>query len=345
MIPHSRPTIEDTDIEAVVEVMRSNQIAIGPKTREFEKKMSDYLGVNDAVATSSGTAALHLALKCLDIGSGHEVIMPTGVCSALMYSIKYCGAEPVLADINITDLNISVEDVKQKITSKTGAIIVPHMYGVPANLKELKELEIPLVEDCAHSVGASYEGMKVGSFGDAAMFSFYATKMMSTGEGGMVTFKSKDAMERARCLRECTISSDYNLQYNYKMTDMEAALGISQLSRLPEFIRKRRELANSYNSEFESCPVTLPRHDGSIFYRYIMVLDKPDVDRVVTELAKQGVTGLCPVQPVHEILNLEPFKNTKKLMETAISLPIYPTLSDEEHSTVVNAFKNAVKEE
>ena len=343
MIPHSRPTIEKDDIEAVRRVMRSLQIAIGPKTREFEKKLSAYIGVKDAVATSSGTTALHLALKCLSVEKGDEVILPAGVCSSLVHCVYYCGAKPVLVDVNLDDLNISVKEVKQKITSKTKAIIVPHMYGMPANMKALKDFDIPLIEDCAHAIGASYGNKKVGNIGDAAMFSFYATKMMTTGEGGMLTFKSKRLLERARKLREYKIQKSYSLQYNYKMTDLQAAMGITQLEKLPRFIRKRKELAESYNQNLNSIPATLPQLEGRVFYRYIIRLEKTNVNKIVKRLEKCCVASQCPVHPLHRYLNLKGLKNAEKLMRTALSIPIYPTLTEKEFSTVVKVLKTEVK--
>jgi dTDP-4-amino-4,6-dideoxygalactose transaminase len=343
MIPHSKPTIEKDDIEAVTKVMRSLQVAIGPKTREFEKKLSAFIGVKDAVATSSGTTALHLALACLGVGKGDEVILPTGVCPSVLYCIHYCGAKPTLVDINLDDLNISVEDAKQKITPETKAIIVPHMYGAPANLDALKEFDVPLIEDCAHAIGASYRSKKVGSVGVAAMFSFYATKMMATGEGGVVTFKSKKSLERARGLREYRLDRSYTLRYNYKMTDMQAAMGITQLTKLPRFIRRRRELAEAYNREFSSTPAALPQLEGSVFYRYIMILEKPNVNTVVKRLEKRGIASQCPVHPLHRPLKLKGFKNAEKLMRTALSIPIYPTLTEKELSTIAKAVKAEVK--
>ena len=343
MIPHSRPTIEKEDIEAVSDVLKSLQIAIGPKTREFERKLSAFIGVDDAVATSSGTTALHLALECLDVGKKDEVILPTGVCHSLVNSIYYCGAKPILVDINYHDLNISVTDVKRKASSKTKAIIVPHMYGKPAELDSLLDLDIYIIEDCAHAIGATIGNKKVGSIGDAAMFSFYATKMMATGEGGMVTFKSKEALNKARDLREYNFKETYKIRYNYKMTDMQAALGITQLGRLPEFIQKRRALAESYNNAFRSIPAILPKFNGNVFYRYIMHLKKSNVKKIVKALEKSGVSSQCPIHPLHRLLNIKGFKTAEKALKTALSIPIYPSLSDEEFNTIVRAVKAEVK--
>ncbi|UCG69087.1 MAG: DegT/DnrJ/EryC1/StrS family aminotransferase [Thermoplasmata archaeon] len=343
MIPHSRPTIEKEDIKAVSDVMKSLHIAIGPKTREFEKKMSAYIGVNDTVATSSGTTALHLALECLGVDKKDEVILPTGVCHSLLNSIYYCGAKPILVDIDYHDLNLSVADVKRKTSSKTKAIIVPHMYGKPADLYPLLDLGIYIIEDCAHAIGACIGNKKAGSIGDAAMFSFYATKMMATGEGGMVTFKSKEALNKARDLREYNFKKTYKIRYNYKMTDMQAALGITQLGRLPEFIQKRKALAESYNKALRSIPAILPDLDGSVFYRYIMHLKKPNVKKIVKALEKSGVSSQCPIHPLHRLLNVKGFNTAEKALKTALSIPIYPSLSEMEFDTIVKAVKAEVK--
>jgi perosamine synthetase len=343
MIPHSRPTIEEDDIKAVSDVMRSLQISIGPKTKIFEKKLSDFIGVNDAVATSSGSTALHLALECLDVGKNDEVILPTGVCHSLLNSIHYCGAKPVLVDIDYDDLNISVADVKRNITTKTKAIIAPHMYGKPADLNGLMDFGIYIIEDCAHAIGASLGNKKVGAIGDAAMFSFYSTKMMATGEGGMVTFKSKEAMEKARDLREYNFKETYKLRYNYKMTDMQASMGITQLEKLPAFIEKRRALAESYNNAFQSMPVVLPDINGSVFYRYIFHLKKPNVMKIVNALEKKGISSQCPVHPLHRMLDLKGFENAEKAMKTALSIPIYPSLSSEEFDKIVEIVKAEIR--
>ncbi len=343
MIPHSRPTIGKDDIKAVSDVMKSLQISIGPKTREFEKKLSDFIGVHDAVATSSGTTALHLALECMGVGERDEVILPTGVCHSLINSIHYCGAKPILVDIDYDDLNISVADVKRKITPKTKAVIVPHMYGRPANMDALLDLDIYIIEDCAHAIGANYGNKKVGSIGDAAMFSFYATKMIATGEGGMVTFKSEEALKKARDLREYNFKKTYKLRYNYKMTDMQAALGITQLAKLPEFIEKRRVLAESYNNAFQSIPAGLPELHVNVFYRYIMHLKKPNVKEIVKKLEKNGISSQCPVHPLHRLLNMKGFENAEKAMKTALSIPIYPSLTKSEFEKIVKVLRAEVK--
>jgi perosamine synthetase len=343
MIPHSRPTIDEDDIMAVSDVLKSLQISIGPKTREFEKKISDFVGVKDAVATSSGTTALHLALECLGVGSGDEVILPTGVCHSLLHSIHYCGAKPILSDIDYVDLNISVEDVKRKITSKTKAIIVPHMYGRAANINDLMDLGVQIIEDCAHAIGGKLGDKRLGSIGDAAMFSFYTTKMMATGEGGMVTFKSQEALERARDLREYNFKKTYKLRYNYKITDMQAALGITQLAKLPEFIEKRRSMAESYNKVFQSIPAILPDLNESVFYRYIIHLKKPNVKEIVKALENRGISSQCPVHPLHRLLDLKGFDNAEKAMQTALSIPIYPSLTEDEIDTIVKAVKAEVE--
>ncbi len=343
MIPHSRPTIEKDDIKAVSDVMSSLHIAIGPKTREFEKKLSSYIGVKDAVATSSGTTALHLALAGMGIGKGDEVILPTGVCPSVLYSVDYCGAKPILVDINYHDLNISIEDAQQKITPKTKAIIAPHMYGLPADMDALKKFKIPIIEDCAQAIGGSYNGKKLGSIGNAAMFSFYATKMMATGEGGMITFKSKRACEHARGLREYKLDTNYKLRYNYKMTDMQAALGITQLDKLPGFINKRKKLSKAYNRKFEGISAILPEHRESVFYRYIILLEKTNVKQVVKGLKKRNIASQCPVHPLHRSLKLSGFPNAEKLMKTALSIPIYPSLGKKEFDCVVRAVKAEVK--
>ena len=251
MIQHSKPYLDETDINSVINVMQSGYIAEGDLVKKFEKQVSRYIGVNDGIATNSGTSALHLALIALKIQKGDEVIVPSYVCTALLNAIKYVQASPVITDVNVDEGNICVQDIKNKITQKTKAIILPHMFGLAADIHEIQELGIPIIEDCAQSIGAEYHDKKVGSFGELSIFSFYATKMICTGEGGMILSNSKELLERIRDLHNYDFKPDYKVRYNYKLTDLQAALGISQMNHLPHFIKKRQQIAGIYNKEFK----------------------------------------------------------------------------------------------
>jgi dTDP-4-amino-4,6-dideoxygalactose transaminase len=262
-IPHSRPALGQEEIRLVTEAIHSGHIAQGKAVGSFEASMAKAIGTKGAVACSSGTSALHLALLAMDVGSEDEVIFPSYVCLALLNAVHYVHATPVLADIDPTTQNMDPDDVKKKLTRRTKAIIVPHMFGLAANLESLLTLGVPIIEDCAQAVGTTYNGRTVGAFGHVAVFSFYATKVITTGEGGMVLSNSKEMLHRVRDLRECDQKDDPGVRYNYKMTDMQAALGIAQLGQLDGFIKARRSIAQRYTEAFSTLPVVLPpRDDG-----------------------------------------------------------------------------------
>jgi perosamine synthetase len=245
-IPHSRPTLGDEEARAVTEVIQSGHIAEGEVVARFEKAFAGKMGVQDAVTVSSGTAALHLALLAMGIGPEHEVIIPSYVCSALLHAVQYVGAQPVPAEIDPLTYNIDPDDVKKRITTRTKAVIVPHMFGLAADLERLLKLDVPIIEDCAQAVGGTYHQKPLGTFGDAAIFSFYATKMIATGEGGMVTSKSPKIIARVRDLKTYDGKAADRVRYNYKLTDVQAALGEVQLARLDDFIEQRRKIAWRY---------------------------------------------------------------------------------------------------
>lgn len=188
MILHSKPTIDNRDIEEVKKVLKSGMIAQSKKVEEFEKNFSSYLKVKDSVVTSSGTSALHLSLIALNVKENDEVIIPAYCCSAILNSILYIRANPVLVDVNLDDFNISFKDVRKKLNKKTKAIILPHLFGQPADLQEIKNIDVPVIEDIAQSLGANYNNKKVGSFGTLSVCSFYATKVITCGEGGIDFF-------------------------------------------------------------------------------------------------------------------------------------------------------------
>src|SRR3989338_7244123 len=272
MIPHSKPTLTKEDLSAVSRVINSGYISQGEAVKSFESELAEYIGVKGGAAVSSGTSAIHLSLIALGVKEEDDVAMPTYVCPALLNAINYIGANPLLIDINPDTYNISTADLKKKLTKKTRAVIVPHIFGLPADIKDILNFGIPVIEDCAQSVGAVYNGKKVGSFGHCAIFSFYATKVMTTGEGGMVVSNSDKILEKIRDLREYDHKPNYIVRYNYKMTDLQAALGISQLKRLDSFISKRRTIAGSYNKRFSELGIAIPSNPEKehIYFRYMI---------------------------------------------------------------------------
>lgn len=337
-VPHSRPTLTDAEKEAVASVLESGQIAQGARVHEFEKRFSAYIGRKDAAATSSGTAALHLALLALGVTDNDDVIVPSFVCTAVLNAVLYTGANPVVADVDPETHNISADSVRKTVTEQTKAIIVPHMFGCPAEMEKLSELGIPIIEDCAQAVGSDYKGQKAGNFGILSVFSFYATKVLTTGEGGMVVGDSDEIVARVKDLREYDNKQDYAVRFNYKMTDFQAALGLSQLSHLDEFLDKRRTIADQYFSEFRDCGFLLPvrkRGRQHIYYRFV-VKTEDDSFRYLERLQQKGVLCQRPVFiPIHVCLGLSGFSQTMEAWKKTVSIPLYPSLTDDEIEKII----------
>jgi dTDP-4-amino-4,6-dideoxygalactose transaminase len=337
--------VGDWELQKLSEVVRSGQIAQGQMVSDFEQSLSQKVGTSGAVACSSGTAALHLALLGMNVGAEDEVIFPSYVCTALLYAVRYVGATPVLAEIDPETQNLDPVDVKKRITSKTKAMIVPHLFGLPADMKRLVSLEVPVIEDCAQALGAGSEGEEAGSMAHAAIFSFYATKMICTGEGGMVASNDKDFLERARDLREYDQKKYARLRYNYKMTDMQASMGIAQLEQLEDFIQRRREVAKTYDRAFADVPAQLPpKREGHIYYRYVIRL-REKADPVIRALQEMGVGADRPVyKPIHRYLGMTGFPKTEEVWERSLSVPIYPSLRGDEIHRIEEAVPAAFME-
>jgi len=340
MIPHSRPTIDEDDIKAVAEVMRSGHIAEGHKVEEFERAMASYIGVNGAVALSSGTASLHLSLLSLGVKDGDEVIMPSYTCSALLNAVMTTGAKPRLIDIEKGSYNIDpgiVEDYirKKKGGGKVKAIILVHTFGLPVDIDAFLDISnkysIPLIEDSAQALGATFKGKKVGGFGLISVLSFYATKVITTGEGGMLLSNSREILEKARDIREYDKKEAFKVRYNYKMTDMAAALGINQMKRIDSFLKDREEIARSYDEYLKNLFQIPLRPKGSkrIYYRY--VIESKRVERLIGLMEGKGVVCKRPVfKPLHRYIGQKGFPNTELAWRRSISIPIYPSLSSED---------------
>jgi len=351
MIYHSMPTIGVEEKLALLEVLDSGQVTCGKRVHEFEKQLSKYIGVKYAIAVSSGLSGLHLALLSLDIGDGDEVIIPSYVCEALLNAVLYVHAKPIITDVEVETGNISPENLKKKISNKTKAIIVPHMFGLPANLGKLISLGIPIIEDCAHSVGAMYEGKRIGTFGIASVFSFYATKMICTGEGGMVLTDDEQIAGKIRDLRDYTGKIEFKVRYNYKMTEIEAAMGIAQLSKLDLFIQQRTELAKIYTDMLDGhCLIVLPfvkNNSKHVFYRYIVRVKSGNLHKIKREMKKEGIMiGNGVLHPLHRLLGIDPimFPNAERLSKEVISLPIYPSLKREEILYITTKLISILKE-
>ena len=338
-IPHSRPTLGEAEIRAVAEVIQSGHIAEGEVVRRFEKAFAAKMGVKHAVAVSSGTAALHLTLLAMDVGPDDEVIIPSYVCTALLHAIEYVRAKPVPAEIDPLTYNMNPADVEKRMTRRTKAIIVPHLFGLAADLDKLLNLNVPVIEDCAQAVGGFYRNRPLGTFGEAAIFSFYATKVMATGEGGMVIARSPQIVERIRDFKTYDEKAANRIRFNYKMTDIQAALGEIQLAQLDDFIACRRDIARRYIRSLKSLAVTLPAdQDEHIYYRFAVGLDT-DCEPIMQNLARQGIGCARPVfLPIHRHLKMDGYPLTDKAWKTTLSIPIYPSLETAAIEQVISSF-------
>jgi perosamine synthetase len=341
IIPHSRPFLDEEDHCGVLDVLRSGQLTQGERVADFEAAFCRETDLSGSVAVSSGTAALHLALLALGVGTGHEVILPSFVCTALWHAVRYTGATPVLADIEADAFNLSACDVMPRLTKNTKAIIVPHMFGQSADLDILLNLGIPVIEDCAQSLGSHYRGKPTGTFGTAAIFSFYATKVIAAGEGGMVVSRDRNLIDNIRDMRDYDEKENLATRFNYKLTDLQAALGISQLNKLTFFIARRRDIARRYDRVLWEAslppPVTKPDRDHN-YFRYVFLLDNRD--SFINYMIGKGIICRRPVfRPLHDYLNQTDFEVTNHVWQRAVSVPIYPGLTDDEVESVLSHMK------
>jgi dTDP-4-amino-4,6-dideoxygalactose transaminase len=308
--------------------------------------MAAWMGLQGGVAVSSGTAGLHLALVAVGVGPGDEVIMPSYVCSAPWLAAVRIGAVPRLVDIEPATYALDPAQVKKAVTTRTRAIIVPHPFGLPADLGKLRQLRVPLIEDCAQTLGATQAGCAVGTVGQAVVCSFYATKLLCAGEGGMVLSNDHAVLEMVRTLREYDQQPTLNpASFNLKMTDLQAALGLCQLSRLASFLKRRSEIAEEYRAAFGRLPIELPAvpHDRThVYYRFVtrfrtkgdrrgLAREASRLDAVLARLERQGVQCRRPVfRPLHRYLGEEGYPETERASDRALSVPIYPSLTDDE---------------
>jgi len=342
MIPHSRPFIDDEDAREVQRVLLSGQLAQDGEVARFESRLASFVGVRGAVAVSSGSAALHLALLALKVGPGDEVIVPSYVCPAVLNAVLHAGAAPVVADIEPATFNLSADDTRRRITPKTRAVIVPHMFGLPADLDALGALGIPVVEDLAMSLGSRRRGRRTGGNGSLAVCSFYATKMMATGEGGMVLGGDEALLADVRDLRAMDEKEEFRIRYNCKMTDLQAALGLSQLRKLAGFIARRREIADLYGDALRRLGLPAPAAPGDCepaWYRYVLMLDG-DADPFIEEMKRRGVECRRPVfKPLHRYLRLSGFEASEEAWRRAVSVPLYPALTGAEIETILKALR------
>lgn len=341
MIPHSKPFLGPEEALAVQQVVESGFVARGIQCGALEQELSGMLNLAGAVAVSSGTAGLHLALLALGAGDGVTVHIPSYVCIALWNAVQYCGAEASICDVDLLTGNISVEDVIRRRKSDGDIVIVPHMFGRPGPVRELKEAGFTVVEDCAQSIGAESGDELTGTIGDVSVFSFYATKVICAGEGGAVAVNSQEILDTVRDLCDYDHKDQFKLRFNYKMTDIQAAAARVQLKKLPSFIERRRKIAAEYDDVIASTRFELiDRPEGDIYFRYIIADN--DVAGTIARLRAEGITAARPVfRPIHRYLGLEGYPNSEELQQSWISIPCYPAMTDAEVEAVCAAVLKA----
>lgn len=344
MIPHSRPTTSEQDAERVAAVVRRGWLAQGPEVAAFEHALAVRLGTAAAAAVSSGSAALELALRALGVGPGDEVLVPTYACDALYHAAARCGAAPVLVDADPETLGLAVGDARRRLTRRTRALIAVHPFGLAVDVDALAALGVPVVEDCAQALGAVRDGRPVGARGAAAVCSFYATKLLATGEGGAVGGDA-ERIARVRDGRDYDEREDLAPRFNYKLTDLQAALGLSQLQRLDGFVARRRAIAARYRTALAGLPACRLPADagpGHVYHRFVVRLGAP-VAPVAEAMARRGVVARRPVfRPLHRALGLDGYPEADRLWAEALSLPCYPLLTDAEVDRVAAALAEAL---
>jgi perosamine synthetase len=360
MIPIAKPIIGEDEISAVEAVLRSGIIAQGKKVGEFEGAFAEFVGTKYAIAANSGTAALHISLLAHGVGEGDEVITSSFTFIATANSILFTGARPVFADIEEETFNIAPDSIVEKITPRTKAIMPVHLYGQPCDMKEIMgiadEHKLAVIEDACQAHGAEYEGKKVGSFGTGC-FSFYPTKNMTTSEGGMITTNDEEMAQKARMIRSHGQRQRYIheiLGYNYRMTDIAAAIGLCQLGKLEEFSSKRIENAKFLTRGLSGIKGLIPPSTTSntkhVFHQYTVRITQDfgiTIDELRQKLLDKGVgTEIYYPLPIHKqplYQNSgynEHLPNSEKAATEVLSLPVHPSLTKEDLESIVDSLIN-----
>ena len=351
MISIAKPLIGEEEKQAVMEVLNSGMIASGPRTREFESQFAEYVGVKHAIATTSGTTALHLGLLALGVGPGDEVIIPSFSFIASVNSILFCNAKPVFCDVNPRTFNIDPSKIEDLITPNTKAIMPVHLYGQSADMNAISDIaekhDLFVIGDAAQAHGAKYNGKMIGSTGDLECFSFYPTKNMTTSEGGMVTTNNEELFEKADSIRNHGREKTKwgyehgRIGYNYRMTDICAAIGLQQLKKLPDFVNKRRQNAQYFNENLKNVetPFVLENAEHS-YHQYTIKCD--DRENLINKLKENEIGfGIYYPKPLHHYPHLERYghddlKTSELLCQEVLSLPVHPALTQEDLEKIIN---------
>ena len=374
MIPYGKQTIDQDDIQAVVDVLQSDFLTTGPKIAEFEQTVADYVGAKYAVAISNGTSALHAACFAAGIGPGDEVITTPLTFAASANCVLYCGGTPVFADVDPKTYNIDPEDIQRKITDRTKAIIAVHLAGQPCDMDAIhsiaREHGLIVIEDGAHALGSVYKGKKVGSMSDMTTFSFHSVKPITTGEGGMIVTDNEDFYKKMILFRSHGITRDdsmmtrndgpwfyqqFDLGYNYRITDIQCALGCSQMKKLDRFLARRKEIVAHYNEAFADCDNIITPYQlsdtESGWHLYIVQVKNCDRRQVFEKMREKGIgvnvhyipVYMHPYYQEHGYENVH-CANAEEIYSHIISLPLYPGLTSEQQDYVIDTLKSLCEE-
>ena len=374
MIPYGKQTIEQDDIQAVVDVLKSDFLTTGPKIAEFEQIVADYVGAKYAVAISNGTSALHAACFAAGIGPGDEVITTPLTFAASANCVLYCGGTPVFADVDPKTYNIDPEDIRRKITDRTKAIIAVHLAGQPCDMDAIhsiaREHGLIVIEDGAHALGSVYKGKKVGSMSDMTTFSFHPVKPITTGEGGMIVTDNEEFYKKMVLFRSHGITRDdsmmtrndgpwfyqqFDLGYNYRITDIQCALGCSQMKKLDRFLARRKEIVARYNEAFADCDNLITPYQlsdtESGWHLYIVQVKNCDRRKVFENMREKGIgvnvhyipVYMHPYYQEHGYENVH-CANAEEIYSHIISLPLYPGLTSEQQDYVIDTLKSLCEE-
>ena len=374
MIPYGKQTIDQDDIQAVVDVLQSDFLTTGPKIAEFEQTVADYVGAKYAVAISNGTSALHAACFAAGIRPGDEVITTPLTFAASANCVLYCGGTPVFADVDPKTYNIDPEDIRRKITDRTKAIIAVHLAGQPCDMDAIhsiaREHGLIVIEDGAHALGSVYKGKKVGSMSDMTTFSFHPVKPITTGEGGMIVTDNEDFYKKMVLFRSHGITRDdsmmtrndgpwfyqqFDLGYNYRITDIQCALGCSQMKKLDRFLACRKEIVARYNEAFADCDNIITPYQlsdtESGWHLYIIQVKNCDRRQVFENMREKGIgvnvhyipVYMHPYYQEHGYENVH-CANAEEIYSHIISLPLYPGLTSEQQDYVIDTLKSLCEE-
>jgi len=371
-VPYFIPWITNEDKKAVLKSLNNRWLTNGPILEQFEKRFSKFIGCNNSIGVSSGTSALHLSLHAIDTGPGDEVIVPVMTFSATADVVIHIGAKPVLADIQPDTFNISINDVKKKINKRTKAIIAVHYGGQSCDMDELqkicKDKGLFLIEDCAHALGSTYKNKKCGTIGLSGCFSFYPTKIITTGEGGMVTTNNKKTAKRIQILRSHGMSISakkreekrkwkYDILetgYNYRLDEIRSALGLSQLKRIETINKKRAKIAKKYSRKFQNIKgicIPIQKEDRNhIFHLYSIKVEKDyhlTRDELFNKLASKGIGTSVQYLPLSHMTYMKKnfkvlpsnFPIANKIKDQVLCLPIFPTMSMKQMEYIINTIE------